>query len=121
MISLWQRTAIVSTTTLMLLISSLPAIATIWSGRGRIVRGSGQGGSVSLELEEHQDNSIEFRSGPSRGKIIPSNRLNRRLNGSVKLGNETWQFEMRSNRELEVILYQNRPNRIVEYFLRRRS
>ena len=91
---------------------SLTAIAgQIWQGRGEIVRGTGQGGSLRLKIDV-EGNTVKFLSGPNRNqKVKVSN-----LNGSVKIAQNTWQFQMQ-NGNLTITLYQQQPYRVILYRL----
>jgi hypothetical protein len=94
----------------------MPAIAgQIWQGKGTIVRGAGEGGSLGLKIEV-EGNTVKFLSGPSRNQRGRINSPSSSLNGSIEISNNTWYFKQ-ENGQLAVTLYQQRPYRVVLYRL----
>ena len=83
----------------------------IWQGKGKIVRGAGEGGSLNLKIDV-EGNTVTFLSGPHRNqKVSIAN-----LNGSVQINQNTWQFS-RKNGKLIVTFYQKKPYRVILYRL----
>ena len=98
--------------------SQMTAIAgQIWQGRGKIVRGAGEGGSLELKIEV-EGNTIKFLSGPSRNQQGRINSASSSLNGSIRISRNTWHFKQENGR-LAVTLYQQQPNRVILYRLSR--
>jgi hypothetical protein len=92
--------------------SSVIAVAgQIWQGQGEIVRGTGQGGSLGLKIDV-EGNTVRFLSGPDRNKQVKVSNLN----GSVKISQNTWHFQMQ-NGNLTITLYQQQPYRVILYRL----
>lgn len=95
---------------------SVQAIAgEIWQGKGEIVRGAGEGGSLELTIEI-ENNTIKFLSGPSQNQKITLKSTSPFPNGTIKLPPNTWNFT-RKNQELAVTLYQEQPYRVILYRL----
>jgi hypothetical protein len=104
--------SILITTIIFVCAISMTAIAgQIWQGKGKIVRGAGEGGSPSLKIEV-EGNTITFLSGPQRNQkvTIPN------LNGSVEIAQNTWRFQ-KQNGKLTITLYQKNPYRVILYRL----
>jgi hypothetical protein len=83
----------------------------IWQGKGEIVRGTGEGGSLKLKIEV-EGNTVKFLSGPHRNQQVTISNLN----GSAKIAQNTWHFEMQ-NGKLTITLYQEQPYRVILYRL----
>ena len=111
-----KRLLILITATIYLYSLQMPAIAgQIWQGKGKIVRGAGEGGSLELKIEV-EGNTIKFLSGPSRNQQGRINSSSSSLNGSVEISNNTWHFKQENGR-LAVTLYQQKPYRVILYRL----
>ncbi len=104
--------------TTMIYVSALsaPSIAgQIWQGRGQIVKGAGEGGSLELKIEV-EGNTIKFLSGPSQNQQVRINSSSSSLNGSTSVSGNTWNFKQQ-NGKLAVTLYQKQPYRVILYRL----
>lgn len=92
--------------------SSVTAIAgQIWQGKGEIVRGTGEGGSLNLKVEV-EGNTVKFLSGPHKNQQVTISNLN----GSAEIAQNTWDFKMQ-NGKLTITLYQKQPYRVILYRL----
>lgn len=103
---------------LVLFSAQLPAVSeVIWSGRGKIFLGLGEGGEVELKLKV-KDNVIVFLSGPARLEkthLIQSS-SQEELNGIVETSKGRWEFVQYGN-QIGVTFYQKFPQRLVRYRL----
>jgi hypothetical protein len=107
------RSCVLYQTILLLGILILPASASqIWEGTGRIISGTGEGGSVELQLEFDGEVVKSLSGPPLDGRINtePS------LNGVIKTKTATWQIE-RCGEDLCVNLQQYNPKQTVFYRL----
>lgn len=87
---------------------ALQAIAAqVWAGEGQIVKGTGQGGSTTLELDLDSTH-VTFESGPSQGRSVSVS------NGIAQTPEGRWEFTQ-SGDELQVTFYT--PDQIVTYSL----
>ena len=86
----------------------------LWSGKGRIISGEGEGASVGLKIAV-KDKQITFLSGISQGQQIQLASANP-LEGEVKTELGIWRF-LESDDELGISLSQNTPDRLIHYRL----
>lgn len=87
----------------------------IWQGRGQIIKGSGEGGTLELKIEV-EGNTVKFLSGPSQNQQGRINSSISSLNGSTSISGNTWHFKQ-ENGQLAVTLYQKQPYRVILYRL----
>lgn len=83
----------------------------VWQGKGKIVRGKGEGASLNLKVEV-EGNTVKFLSGPHRNQQVTI----ANLNGSAQIAQNTWHFKMH-NGKLTITLYQEKPYRVILYRL----
>lgn len=109
--------ALVTLLTNVLTLSSLstPAFAQeLWSGKGRIISGEGEGASVGLKILV-KDKQVTFLSGISQGQQIELVSGDP-LKGEVKTDVGIWRF-FKWDDEFHISLLQNTPERQIIYLL----
>lgn len=100
-------------TLLLLCVLGFPVNALqIWEGTGRVISGTGQGGSIKLQLAVDKD-MVKSLSGPPLNDKI---QINDDLSGIVQTDIGTWKFE-KCGKDLCVSLQQHHPKQTVFYRL----
>lgn len=112
----YKHTLLTSVATVLTISSlSFPALTQeLWSGKGRIISGEGEGASVGLKILV-KDQQVTFLSGISQGEQIELASTNP-LEGEVKIDVGIWRF-LESDQELGISLAQNMPARLIHYRL----